>query len=108
LSVGAKNKRRAACWDDSYREQLLFGPYLSSHRDLRKAGLQQTALAAIRGVVVIFGLCMYFFPTNGDRHDIIGGGGSKMPQISRFYGIVIYMYWGDHFPPHFHAHYGCD
>jgi hypothetical protein len=31
-----------------------------------------------------------------------------MPQISRFYGIVIYMYWGDHPPPHFHAHYGSD
>ena len=29
-----------------------------------------------------------------------------MPQISRFFGIVIYMYAKDHFPPHFHAMYG--
>ena len=29
-----------------------------------------------------------------------------MPEISRFYGIVIRMYWADHQPPHFHAHYG--
>jgi hypothetical protein len=29
-----------------------------------------------------------------------------MPQISRFFGIVIYMYFEDHNPPHFHAHYG--
>jgi hypothetical protein len=29
-----------------------------------------------------------------------------MPEISRFYGIVISMYYGDHNPPHFHAHYG--
>ena len=29
-----------------------------------------------------------------------------MPEISRFYGIVIRMYWADHLPPHFHAHYG--
>ena len=31
-----------------------------------------------------------------------------MPQISRFFGIVIYMYAKDHFPPHFHAIYGED
>jgi hypothetical protein len=29
-----------------------------------------------------------------------------MPEISRFYGIVIRMYAGDHPPPHFHAEYG--
>ena len=28
-----------------------------------------------------------------------------MPEISRFYGIVIRMYFEDHFPPHFHAYY---
>lgn len=28
-----------------------------------------------------------------------------MPVISRFFGIVIYMYWQDHAPPHFHAKY---
>lgn len=27
-----------------------------------------------------------------------------MPIISRFFGI-IYMYWQDHAPPHFHAKY---
>ena len=29
-----------------------------------------------------------------------------MPQVSRFFGIVIYMYYNDHAPPHFHAIYG--
>lgn len=29
-----------------------------------------------------------------------------MPQISRFFGIIIYMYFNDHSPPHFHAQYG--
>lgn len=29
-----------------------------------------------------------------------------MPEISRFYGIVIRMYYADHSPPHFHAQYG--
>ncbi len=29
-----------------------------------------------------------------------------MPRISYFYGIAIYMYFEDHNPPHFHAHYG--
>jgi hypothetical protein len=29
-----------------------------------------------------------------------------MPEISRFYGIIIKMYFGDHHPPHFHAEYG--
>ena len=31
-----------------------------------------------------------------------------MPIISRFFGIVIYMYWRDHCPPHFHAKYQDD
>lgn len=26
-----------------------------------------------------------------------------MPRISNFYGIMIYMYYNDHLPPHFHA-----
>lgn len=29
-----------------------------------------------------------------------------MPEISRFLGIVISMYFKDHSPPHFHADYG--
>lgn len=28
-----------------------------------------------------------------------------MPVISRFYGILIKMYFNDHLPPHFHAIY---
>lgn len=28
-----------------------------------------------------------------------------MPEISRFLGIVIYMLYDDHPPPHFHAEY---
>lgn len=28
-----------------------------------------------------------------------------MPELSRFYGIVIQMYYADHPPPHFHAIY---
>lgn len=29
-----------------------------------------------------------------------------MPEISRFLGVVIRMYYRDHAPPHFHATYG--
>ena len=29
-----------------------------------------------------------------------------MPEISRFYGLVIAMYYNDHEPPHFHVRYG--
>lgn len=29
-----------------------------------------------------------------------------MPEISRFLGIVIYMLFNEHNPPHFHAQYG--
>ncbi len=28
-----------------------------------------------------------------------------MPEISRFYGIIIYMFADDHLPPHFHVKY---
>ena len=31
-----------------------------------------------------------------------------MPEISRFFGIVIKMFFDDHKPPHFHAEYGSD
>ena len=31
-----------------------------------------------------------------------------MPEISRFFGIVIKMFVNDHNPPHFHAQYGDD
>lgn len=29
-----------------------------------------------------------------------------MPEICRFLGIIIYIYYNDHNPPHFHAEYG--
>lgn len=29
-----------------------------------------------------------------------------MPEISRFYGIVIRIFYDDHPPPHFHVEYG--
>lgn len=28
-----------------------------------------------------------------------------MPEISRFYGIIIALYYNEHNPPHFHAKY---
>jgi hypothetical protein len=30
---------------------------------------------------------------------------SRMPEISRFFGIIVQMYYGDHEPPHFHVRY---
>ncbi|MGV2388831.1 MAG UNVERIFIED_CONTAM: DUF4160 domain-containing protein [Microcystis novacekii LVE1205-3] len=29
-----------------------------------------------------------------------------MPEITRFYGIIIKLFFADHPPPHFHAIYG--
>ena len=29
-----------------------------------------------------------------------------MPEISRFFGIIVAMYYNDHAPPHFHVRYG--
>ncbi|MBN1772833.1 MAG: DUF4160 domain-containing protein [Deltaproteobacteria bacterium] len=29
-----------------------------------------------------------------------------MPRVSEFFGIAIYLYYRQHEPPHFHAHYG--
>ena len=31
-----------------------------------------------------------------------------MPEICRFYGIVIAVFFNEHNPPHFHARYGGD
>jgi hypothetical protein len=29
-----------------------------------------------------------------------------MPEVSRFFGIIVRMYFDDHLPPHFHAIHG--
>ncbi len=29
-----------------------------------------------------------------------------MPEISKFFGITISLYWRDHNPPHIHINYG--
>lgn len=29
-----------------------------------------------------------------------------MPELCRFFGIIIRMFYSDHEPPHFHAYYG--
>jgi hypothetical protein len=29
-----------------------------------------------------------------------------VPEVTRFYGIIIKVFFGDHPPPHFHAIYG--
>ncbi len=31
-----------------------------------------------------------------------------MPEVSRFYGIVVQIYYADHAPPHFHVTYVSD
>jgi len=31
-----------------------------------------------------------------------------MPCVSQFFGILIYLYYNEHSPPHFHAEYGGD
>ena len=30
----------------------------------------------------------------------------EMPEVARFFGIVVRMYFRDHSPAHFHAEYG--
>lgn len=37
---------------------------------------------------------------------VVRGVVAYMPELSRFFGIVIAMYYRDHPPPHFHAIYG--
>jgi len=31
-----------------------------------------------------------------------------VPELSRFFGIVVAMHYNDHAPPHFHARYGSE
>ena len=40
--------------------------------------------------------------------DTAGESGRLVPEISRFFGIVIRMFFNDHQPSHFHAVYGDD
>ena len=39
---------------------------------------------------------------------IVHGNGAAVPEISRFFGIIVRMHYADHQPPHFHALYGGD
>ena len=39
------------------------------------------------------------------RRRVSDHGKISVPRLSEFFGISIYMYWGDHGPPHFHARY---
>lgn len=32
--------------------------------------------------------------------------GWRVPEICRFYGLVVAMFWDEHPPPHFHVRYG--
>jgi len=36
----------------------------------------------------------------------VAEGDPTMPEISRFFGIIIAMFYDEHNPPHFHARYG--
>jgi len=29
-----------------------------------------------------------------------------MPELSRFFGVIVMMFYDDHPPPHFHVRYG--
>jgi hypothetical protein len=40
-----------------------------------------------------------------ERAQVTTGDRATMPEVSRFYGIVITMYFDEHNPPHFHAQY---
>lgn len=48
------------------------------------------------------------FGVNGNDHGDIGETDhpADVPEISRFFGIVISMFYADHATPHFHARYG--
>jgi hypothetical protein len=32
--------------------------------------------------------------------------GGVLPEISRFFGIIVAIFYNDHPPPHFHVRYG--
>jgi len=39
------------------------------------------------------------------EHGSVGNGGPRVPKVSEFFGIAVYVHWRDHDPPHFHAVY---
>ena len=55
-------------------------------------------------------LLLLFLTASRYRDTIQSKGGAFMPVLSRFYGIVIRMYFiqAEHNPPHIHAIYGDD
>jgi len=47
-------------------------------------------------------------PAQNSGWALTGLSNMVMPEISRFFGIIIYMYAKDQLPPHFHADYNDD
>src|SRR5215471_13120569 len=47
-----------------------------------------------------------FAPIRRTRRSLQSQPGPHMPEVSRFYGIVVRFYYRDHPPTHFHAIYG--
>jgi hypothetical protein len=56
-----------------------------------------------RGTLVEI-LSKKFLTVNQNFSNLIEG--DFMPSISNFYGIIIWMFYNDHSPPHFHVEYG--
>ena len=44
--------------------------------------------------------------SNDDSWETLRRHAGRMPEVSRFFGIVIRMLYNEHAPPHFHAEYG--
>jgi len=43
---------------------------------------------------------------DGLRHSHTSSYDGMVPEISRFFGIIVAMFYDDHAPPHFHVRYG--
>jgi hypothetical protein len=37
---------------------------------------------------------------------VVKRGGGNVPEVSRFFGIIVLLNYNDHAPPHFHVRYG--
>jgi hypothetical protein len=55
--------------------------------------------------VMNFNHSMKYFDSKGIKNLIKTNIFVFMPEISRFYGIIIKMFFKDHAPPHFHVEY---
>lgn len=88
----------------------LFSSELPDGIELAAELVVGATLAFMEGSATLLPLWWIWAAFSPWRPVLVPSGGARqlcgVPEISRFFGIIVAMYYDDHPPPHFHVRYG--